>query len=512
MIELNASLPKISFPTDDIIRESDKPSLKTNLNNSKQNSTQAKLPLNENIMNFDKTLSDLTFGKYQIKIYLIMGFLAFTEGSQIMSFTLLIPFLKQKWGISDFLNNIQISLIFLSLFFGSLVSGKFADKYGRKLPMIYTSGLMVLISFISAFSPNITFLIIIRVMLGFLVGFFAPLGATILTELTPAQVRGRFMALIQLSISFGQVYGILMAKLFISEDLKTGNWRILTIFCTFPGTIAFILSIFFLKESPRHELILGKYESAFDIIDYMNKQNGQKNFIELEEFEKNKLINWSKELRKDVIDGDDSISVKNLLKQKKKKITLLLWFNWFTSSFVYYGIVIFMPDTIKNLDLENSKNKKAADISKILISTVTEIFAVILAATLIDLKHFGRKNSMVIFYSLSVFSLLMVFTGKDTYIIWATVAKIFIAMTMIFCFQYTTEIYPTKFRTTGIGFASGVGRIGTIFMPIFYFALEKESILTPFFAFSLLSFFAAFASFKLPFDTAGKDLDSLTVE
>lgn len=48
----------------------------------------------------------------------------------------------------------------------------------------------------TAFSPNIVVLIIMRGLLGLLVGFIGPLAITLMTETTPKAVRGRYMSLI----------------------------------------------------------------------------------------------------------------------------------------------------------------------------------------------------------------------------------------------------------------------------------------------------------------------------
>ena len=84
---------------------------------------------------------------------------------------------------------------------------------------------------------------------------------------------------------------------------------------------------------------------------------------------------------------------------------------------------------------------------------------------------------MIIFYFLSAIFALLVLIDKGNFLVWATFSKFFIAMTFVFCFQYTSEIYPTKLRTTGLGYANGIGRLGGIFMPwvplIFFIKLNN---------------------------------------
>ena len=459
-------------------------------------------------LNFDTILSQIGFGRYQLKTYSIMALLAMSEGAQVMAFTLMVPVLSNEWGVSDFLNSLQASLIFVSFLIGSVLSGQFSDRYGRRRPCIYSCFLMTFFSFLSAFSPEIVTLIVLRICLGLLVGFFGPLGATMITELTPKNSRGKFMALLTASMVIGELYGSLIAYFFLT-NLSTGDWRVLIILCTVPGVFSWILSLVYLKESPRYELIRGHYTEAFAIIEQMAKDNRSDEYKELSGDVRRKLLQWSESINNDISQNADVASLKCLFKNERKYITPLLWFNWFTSSFVYYGIIVFLPYILEKISLNEPKSEDDLnDITKILISTIIEIVAVGFAAFVIELKSFGRKNSMIIFYGIGGFTCVVVFWMKEVdFVVFATIARFFLSITIIFCFQYTSEIYPTKIRTTGLGMANGVGRMGGIVMPWVCVGLVQVNLFAPFIAFAVLCFISSSFSYLFPYDTTGKDLD-----
>ena len=466
--------------------------------------------LNSDHLNFDTILSTIGFGKYQLKTYLIMGLLAMSEGAQVMAFTLMVPVLANQWGISDFINSLQASLIFVSFLIGSVLSGQFSDRYGRRRPCIYSSFLMCIFSILSAFSPEIITLIALRICLGLLVGFFGPLGATMITELTPKQSRGKYMALLTASMVIGELYGSLTAYFFL-ENLSSGDWRILIIFCTIPGAISFILAVLFLRESPRYELVAGHYGESFIIIEKMAEENNSKEYLELSGEDRRKLIKWAEDMNNESMKSDEAASLKSLFRNERKYITPLIWFNWFTSSFVYYGIIVFMPYILEKISSSGDKSEDDLnDIIKILISTAIEIVSVALAATVIEHKSFGRKNSMIIFYALGCFTCIVVYFMKDVdFVVFATIARFFLSITIIFCYQFTSEIYPTKIRTTGLGMANGIGRLGGIVMPWVCVALLQINLYAPFLAFATLSLFSSSLSYLFPYDTTGKDLDTV---
>ena len=516
-------ISQLSLPKTNLNSDNEENSMK-NFSSSTQDYCFKKNNIN---LTFDDLLSTfLNFGLYQKRVYFIMALIAVVEGSNIITVTVLIPVFHFIWDIPNYLNTIQISLIFVTLLLGAITSGKVSDHYGRRLPIIWSTLMLLIFSFLSTLSPEFYTLIVIRVILGFFVGFLFPLIATYLTEITPVKTRGRYMVLIQVGMGLGNIYGIAMGRLWLSKDLKSGNWRILIVFCTFPGILAFILSFIYLKESPRYDLIREKYLQAFETINEIkainmkirNKRVVEKKVEEIVENDCSKLnseqmdmlIDWSKQVGENYKDEDIG-SVKALFKGPTKLITILLWFNWFTSSFVYYGIVIFLPLTLSKLNNNPKDLTESNDnLAKLLISTAIELISVFCAAFLIEFKYFGRKNSMVVFYFLSSIAISLVYIDNSKrFIIWATLAKVLLSMTMIFCYQYTGEVYPTKYRTTGIGFASGFGRFATIFMPVCYLGLIQVSLTFPFLIFGILALISTFISMKLPFDTTGKELDSL---
>ena len=68
------------------------------------------------------------------------------------------------------------------------------------------------------------------------------------------------------------------------------------------------------------------------------------------------------------------------------------------------------------------------------MSLLAEILAMKIGAFMIELKIFGRKNSMIIFFFLSIFADLFTYCFPNYYLVLATVSKIFIGINIIFCF------------------------------------------------------------------------------
>ena len=90
---------------------------------------------------------------------------------------------------------------------GALIAGSLGDKYGRK-PILFLAGSLFFISALgSTFPPNFSYLIVARLIGGIGVGMASVLSPLYISEFSPPKIRGRLVALYQLSI----VVGILLA-------------------------------------------------------------------------------------------------------------------------------------------------------------------------------------------------------------------------------------------------------------------------------------------------------------
>lgn len=132
-----------------------------------------------------------------------------------------------------------------------------------------------------------------------------------------------------------------------------------------------------------------------------------------------------------------------LFKGEGKLITPLVWFNWFTLSFMYYGILVLMPKMMSEImSMTNTSDVNAQDnqtnndeVVKLALSTFTEMIAASIASFLIEIKGLGRKNSMIICFVIQAVSSCMVyFDGMRHFVLWASVCKFFLSMTFIFSY------------------------------------------------------------------------------
>jgi len=80
-----------------------------------------------------------------------------------------------------------------------------------------------------------------------------------LTEITIIKYRGKCIVVINFFITFGKLWGCLLAFLCL-ENFNEGNWRLMMRLSCIPAVLACFLIYFFLDESPRYLMLVKEYE------------------------------------------------------------------------------------------------------------------------------------------------------------------------------------------------------------------------------------------------------------
>ncbi len=183
------------------------------------------------------------------------------------------PFYEVFFGIEEMpaLQGWVMASAILGCLIGVMVSGSLADKYGRKPLMIIASVIFILASIGTGIVNNINLFIFYRILGGVGIGIASNISPMYISEISPSNVRGRFVSINQLTV----VLGILSAQIvnwLIAQPISPGEnlidtwngqmgWRWMFWACAVPAVLFFIF-IFIIPESPRWLAVKHKYEKA----------------------------------------------------------------------------------------------------------------------------------------------------------------------------------------------------------------------------------------------------------
>jgi SHS family lactate transporter-like MFS transporter len=107
---------------------------------------------------------------------------------------------------------------------GAIIFGLWADRIGRRRPLMTAVCFYSVVGFLAAFSPNFTFLVVLRMLYGIGMGAEWGLGAALAMEKIPVARRGFFSGLLQEGYSFGYLLASLAFLLINSEFGLSWRW------------------------------------------------------------------------------------------------------------------------------------------------------------------------------------------------------------------------------------------------------------------------------------------------
>lgn len=233
----------------------------------------------------NKDLHDHTIGKGDFRYLLLvclvasLGGLLFGFDTAVISGT--VDMVTAQFSLTDLQSGWFTSSAIVGCIGGALVAGWLGDRFGRK-PVLIISAILFFISALgSAIPPNFRLLIIARVIGGIGVGMASVLAPLYISEFSPPRVRGRLVAMYQLSI----VIGILAAYFsnFMLQRHALGNnevfsgegflhhvmiaqvWRSMFGAEMIPAGLFFLL-LFLVPESPRWLINAGMGKKGMGIL------------------------------------------------------------------------------------------------------------------------------------------------------------------------------------------------------------------------------------------------------
>lgn len=177
-----------------------------------------------------------------------------------------LPFLKQQFQLNVWSEGFLTGSLGLGCIAGCLFTGVLADRYGRRPGLLLAAAVFAVSSAGMAMAPGFAVFATMRFVAGIGVGMASMLSPVYIAEVSPADVRGRNVAINQLTI----VTGILVTNLVNYRLADTGPeaWRWMFGLGMVPALL-FLAGAWWMPESPRWLLVNGKTAAAAAVLQKM---------------------------------------------------------------------------------------------------------------------------------------------------------------------------------------------------------------------------------------------------
>ena len=210
---------------------------------------------------------------YIIRISFISALGGYLFGFDFAVISGALPFLQQQFELDAYWEGFATGSLALGAIIGCLVAGNISDKLGRKKGLLVAATLFFISSLCMAFSPNKGVFISSRFIAGIGVGMASMLSPMYIAEIAPAALRGRMVAINQLTI----VIGILITNIvnYSLRNFGEDAWRWMFGLGIIPAGLFFIGALS-LPESPRWLVNVSRTDEALNIL----RKIGNESFAE----------------------------------------------------------------------------------------------------------------------------------------------------------------------------------------------------------------------------------------
>lgn len=443
-------------------------------------------------------LERLPMTRYQRTLFGIIATAWFFDSMDLGMMTFVLGSIKAEFGLSTAQTGLLASSSFVGMFLGAAVAGMLADRFGRK-PVFQVSMLFWGVgSLMCGLADSVTTLMLYRVLLGFGMGMEFPIGLSMVSEIVPAKSRGKYVAILE---GFWPI-GFIAAGLLAYVALPVIGWRGIFIAMAVPAVFVFVVRRM-VPESPRWLEGAGRKTEAEAVMTGIEARVQRA---------------CGKPLPP-VQDGfaaaaqagkGDKGRFGELWKGQYAKRTVMLWGVWFFALLGYYGLTTWLGALLQQAGYAVTKS-----VLYTVYISMAGIPGFIFSAWL--LEKWGRKPTCALMllgsaaaaYAYGQAAVLRL--PVEQLIAAGLCMQFFLFGMWSVLYAYTPELYPTRSRATGSGFASSVGRVGSLIGPYLVGLLLPVTGQGGVFTLGALSFVvAAVAVLALGVETKGRCLEEVS--
>ena len=394
-------------------------------------------------VNVPDLIDEQKVGAFQIRILVLCAFAALLDGFAAQMIGYVAPSVAREMHLSPAALTPVFAWGLVGLMLGALTFGPIADRFGRKPVIVLCTFFYGVVTLATAKADSASSLAILRFLAGMGFGGVMPNAIAMTAEYSPHRRRGTMITI----MFCGFPIGASIAGFASVPILQAWSWRGVFVLAGIMPLLLVPVLAALLPESIRHLVIHGSDPARVgQLLARMNPQlvypSGTR-FVITEE-------------------RAPGIPVVHLFRQGRALSTILLWVGFFMSLIDIYFLTSWLPTVFHN-----------AGITLSLAVIATAVFqgggvvASLALGAFVD--RFGAFRVLIFVYFLGAVCIALLGVSHS---IPAIMICTFFAGAGVIGGQtganaLAASIYPTYIRSTGVGWALGIGRIGSVVGPIF---------------------------------------------
>jgi AAHS family 4-hydroxybenzoate transporter-like MFS transporter len=381
-------------------------------------------------------------GGFQIRLLLTCAAVLFLDGFDTQAIGYVAPALAKEWGLTKGALGPVFSAGLFGLMIGALVFGPLADRIGRKKIIIFSTAAFGIGALVTAFAQDVTTLLVIRFLTGLGLGGAMPNTVAMTSEYNPQRRRATMVMIMFCGFSIGAALGGFLA----ADLIPRYGWRSVFLVGGIAPLLMLPVLVWRLPESVRFLAATG--HASDRVAELLKRISPHTAFAPDARFTVHEAH----------LAG---IPVAHLFREGRTAATLLLWVVFFMSLLDIYFLANWLP-TVLN-DLGASVSEAVVIGSMLQVGGVVGTFAL---GSVIDRFSF-RALALVYFGAVFAVGAIGQLSHSAVLVSIAIFAAGFCVVGgQIAANALAAGFYPTSVRASGVGWALGIGRVGSIIGPL----------------------------------------------
>jgi len=385
------------------------------------------------------------FTSFHRRAVAVTGFAWTFVAMEILLVGFTVPVFTAMWGLSgSFAGWIAASALGGSLV-GSVVLGRLSDRIGRRRIFLASILWYAIFTALTALAWGPEALSAFRFLAGIGLGGMLVVDPSLLAEYLPPQRRGRFLVFLDFFWPVGLLLATGLSWLFLDQIGGDWGWRWLFLAASFPAFLAFAARLS-LPESPYFLARRGRLEEAAEVLEEITGREVDASQLEAPE--------------------EPRSSVRELVSARLRSTSALIVLVWIALNISYYGLFLWLPFV-----LQGEKQFSLNVYVLLTLSALSQFPGY--AASIWLVERIGRKPTLALFLALGGVSALT-FALADSAPVYVA-ALFFVGFFNLGAwgavYPYTSELFPTRVRSSAFGMVEGFGKGAAIGGPYLFGAL-----------------------------------------
>ncbi|XZY02847.1 aromatic acid/H+ symport family MFS transporter [Acinetobacter baumannii] len=396
-------------------------------------------------VNINELIDKARFTSFHWKVLIWCLLIIIFDGYDLVIYGVALPLLMQQWSLTAVEAGLLASAALFGMMFGAMIFGTLSDKLGRKKTILICVALFSGFTFIGAFAKGPTEFAILRFIAGLGIGGVMPNVVALMTEYAPKKIRSTLVAIMFSGYAIGGMTSALLGAWLV----KDMGWQIMFLIAGIP-LLLLPLIWKFLPESLAFLVKSNHSEQAKNIVSKIVPQT---------------QVNANTQLVLNESTTTDA-PVRALFQQGRTFSTFMFWIAFFMCLLMVYALGSWLP----KLMLQAGYSLGASMLFLFALN-IGGMVGAIGGGALAD--RFHLKPVITIMFIVGSAALILLGINSPQFILYSLIAIAGAATigSQILLYTFVAQFYPTALRSTGMGWASGIGRIGAIIGPVLTGAL-----------------------------------------